>query len=163
MELDEFCQDDFDVKRWVNEQVRSSTALAEAAGHVKGSNVDDHLATLVVKLQLLSQSTNKSIDDSAVKLLSELPKVKDLNFQASHLTCLLQAMIDIQRVGSDAELLAHQMAQVRSAPSSAGVDACCEGARQGVGGREERAADSRGLGYLGCDQDEDGGEGMKEV
>eukprot|EP00960_Hanusia_phi_P057101 763458-Hanusia_phi.AAC.1 len=77
MELDEFGQDDFDIKAWVNEQVRSSIALAEAAGHAKGSNADDHLSTLVVKLQLMGQSTNKSIDDSAVKLLSELPKVEN--------------------------------------------------------------------------------------
>ena len=36
-------------------QVRASTALARAAGGARGAAADDHLSTLVVKLQLLSQ------------------------------------------------------------------------------------------------------------
>ncbi|KAJ1471812.1 oligomeric Golgi complex subunit 7 [Baffinella frigidus] len=96
MDLEEFGEEDFDVKQWVNAQVRSSTALAKAAGGARGAAADDHLSTLVVKLQLLSQSAGKSIDSSSTKLLAELP----------------QAMSDIQRVGSEAALLAQQMAQV---------------------------------------------------
>eukprot|EP00961_Rhodomonas_salina_P080472 1082716-Rhodomonas_salina.3 len=52
---------------------QSSSQLAEAAGNVKGTNVDDHLATLIVKLQLLSQGAGKAIDDSSRSLLAELP------------------------------------------------------------------------------------------
>ena len=58
-----FGERDFDVKAWVNAQVRASEALAAAADNAKGTSVDDHLATLVVKLQLLTQSSSKSIDE----------------------------------------------------------------------------------------------------
>ena len=58
-----FGEQDFDVKAWVNAQVRASEALAAASGHAKGTSVDDHLSTLVVKLQLLTQSSSKSIDE----------------------------------------------------------------------------------------------------
>lgn len=60
-----FGEEDFDVKKWVNAQVRSSEALASASGNAKGTSVDDHLATLVVKLQLLTQSSSKAIDEQS--------------------------------------------------------------------------------------------------
>jgi len=50
----------------------------------------------VVKLQLLTQSSSKSIDEHSTKLIAELPR----------------AMADIERVGADSSLLASQMAQV---------------------------------------------------
>jgi len=59
-------------------------------------SIDDHLSTLVVKLQLLTQSSSKSIDEHSTKLIAELPR----------------AMADIERVGADSSLLASQMAQV---------------------------------------------------
>jgi len=58
-----FGDDDFDVKKWVNAQVRSGEAMSVANPSAKGSSVDDHLATLVVKLQLLTQSSSKTIDE----------------------------------------------------------------------------------------------------
>ena len=58
-----FGDDDFDVKKWVNAQVRSGEAMSVANPNAKGSSVDDHLATLVVKLQLLTQSSSKTIDE----------------------------------------------------------------------------------------------------
>jgi hypothetical protein len=58
-----FGEESFDVKQWVNAQVKSSEALALAAGNAKGTSVDDHLSTLVVKLQLLTQQSSKSIDE----------------------------------------------------------------------------------------------------
>ena len=58
--------------------------------------IDDHLSTLVVKLQLLTQSSSKSIDEHSTKLIAELPR----------------AMVDIERVGADSSLLVSQMAQV---------------------------------------------------
>ena len=60
-----FGDEDFDVKKWVNAQVCSSEALSSARGNAKGTNVDDHLATLVVKLQLLTQSSSKAIDEQS--------------------------------------------------------------------------------------------------
>ena len=65
-----FSEENFDVTAWVNAQVRSSDALATASGNAKGTSLDDHLSTLVVKLQLLTQSASKSIDEhSTVALL----------------------------------------------------------------------------------------------
>ena len=61
--LKAFGQEDFDVKVWVNSQVRASEEIAAATGNAKGSSVDDYLSTLVVKLQLLTQSSSKSIDE----------------------------------------------------------------------------------------------------
>ena len=58
-----FGDDDFDVKKWVNAQVRSGEAMSVANPNAKGSSIDDHLATLVVKLQLLTQSSSKTIDE----------------------------------------------------------------------------------------------------
>ena len=94
--LKAFGEEGFDVKAWVNAQVRASEALAESAGHAKGANVDDNLSTLVVKLQLMAQSASKAVDEHAQKLIMELP----------------HAMVDIERVGADSSLLAAQMAQV---------------------------------------------------
>lgn len=68
-----FGNDDFDVKRWVNDQVRSSESLATAAGNAKGSSVDDHLSTLVVKLQLMAQSSSKSIDEHSTVFARAAP------------------------------------------------------------------------------------------
>ena len=70
--LKAFGEEGFDVKAWVNAQVRASEALAESAGHAKGANVDDNLSTLVVKLQLMAQSASKAVDEHAQKLVMEL-------------------------------------------------------------------------------------------
>jgi hypothetical protein len=44
----------------VNAQDKSSEALALAAGNAKGTSVDCHLSTLVVKLQLLIHHNSRA-------------------------------------------------------------------------------------------------------
>jgi hypothetical protein len=93
---EDFGKEGFDVKAWVNAQVRASATQAEGKGDGEGAKKTDNLSPVVVKLQLQSQFAGKAIAESSTKLLVGLP----------------QAMEDIKRVGAEAALLAQQMAQV---------------------------------------------------
>ncbi|KAL5265157.1 hypothetical protein ACHWQZ_G006040 [Mnemiopsis leidyi] len=82
MDFSKFNDDDFDLKKWVNAALRS----------------EQNPNTLVMKLQLLMQEVNGSLEESTTNLLSDIPRV----------------VTEIQGLNNEAVLLRNQMNLVKT-------------------------------------------------
>jgi len=82
MDYSKFNDDDFDLKKWVNGALKS----------------EQNPNTLVMKLQLLMQEVNGSLEESTANLLSDIPRV----------------VTEIQGLNNEAVLLRNQMNLVKS-------------------------------------------------
>ncbi|XP_064395035.1 conserved oligomeric Golgi complex subunit 7-like [Halichondria panicea] len=103
MDLSRFSDENFEVKEWVNGALNTHKD--------KQTSVDVHASTLVMKLQLFIQELNKSVEDTSMQMLNNLPRVlRDVESVRQEASLLNEQMMvvkeDIKRVESDT---AHSM------------------------------------------------------
>ncbi|XP_018590513.1 conserved oligomeric Golgi complex subunit 7 isoform X2 [Scleropages formosus] len=99
MDFSKFLDDDFDVKEWVNGAFKM--VQKDAPG-----KVDNHAATLVMKLQLFIQEVNNSIEESSNQALQNMPRVlRDVEALKQEASFLKEQMIlvkeDIKKFEQD--------------------------------------------------------------
>ncbi|CAI8022791.1 Conserved oligomeric Golgi complex subunit 7 [Geodia barretti] len=89
MDFSKFSDKDFDAKEWVNGALRSHKDAR--------ISIDAHASTLVMKLQLFIQEVNKSLEETSLQVVQNLPRV----------------MRDVEAVRQEATLLKEQMTTVK--------------------------------------------------
>lgn len=81
MDYSKFCSDEFNMKKWVNSALQ----------------LEENPNTLVMKLQLLMQEVNSSLEEATVSLLSDIPRVVTEIQGLNHEAVLLRKQMDLVR------------------------------------------------------------------
>mmetsp|Transcript_5146 Transcript_5146/g.8490 ORF Transcript_5146/g.8490 Transcript_5146/m.8490 type:complete len:941 (-) Transcript_5146:66-2888(-) len=88
MDLEAFSDEDFNVKKWVNETLKR--------GNVPDENLESYVGSLVLKLQLLSQDLNRSLEEIGTRAVQNLPKtLREIERLKSEASALKSSSISI--------------------------------------------------------------------
>ncbi|XP_014661892.1 PREDICTED: conserved oligomeric Golgi complex subunit 7-like isoform X2 [Priapulus caudatus] len=108
MDFSRFVDENFDVKEWVN----AAFATPDAQG-----SIDAHAASLVMKLQMLVQELNNSLEETSIQAVQNLPRVlRDIDSVRQEAAMLQEQMRlvaeDIQKVERDTSQSMHVLLKI---------------------------------------------------